>query len=80
MYEDGAHHHSLLSQPGAVDGNCQTEISDTGCSVGGQPDVPRLQVPVHDALGVGELQAPAYLGCQVDGLIKGQAVVLGLLQ
>ena len=46
-----------------VQGNRQAEIPYLGDSVGGQLDVARLEVPVHDAPPVGKLQAPAcFLG------------------
>ena len=40
-----------------------------------RPDVPRLQVSVHDALGVGELQAPARLHGYVHDLVQRDTMV-----
>ena len=58
----------------------QAEVANLCGAIGSEPDVAWLEVAVHDALGVGELQAPAYLRRQVDGLLQRQPMVLGLLQ
>ena len=75
----GAHHHPFLGQPGAVDGQGQTEVADLGRAVCSEPDVAGLQVPVDDAFTVGELQPPAHLGGDADRLVQGHPVLLRLL-
>ena len=47
---EGADHHPVLRQPRPALGDRQPEVADLGDAVGRQPDIARLQIPVHDAL------------------------------
>ena len=53
----GADHHPVLRQPATVEAHREPEVTDLGRTFRGEPDVSRLHVAVHDAAGVGELQA-----------------------
>ena len=69
------HHHPLGGQSGTVGGHGQAKVAYLGNPVGGEPDVPGLQVPVHYPPGVGELQAPAHGPGYLYGLFHGDTVL-----
>ena len=75
----GAHHRALGGETGAVQGNRQPEVTNLRGAVVGEPDVSRLQVPVHDAPSVGELQPLAGLLGDLDSLFQGKPLVGGSL-
>ena len=70
----GPHHHALLGQAGAVYGDGQTEVGYLRRAVFSQQDVAGLEVPVHDALGVCELQAATHLAGYLEGPFQGNPV------
>ena len=74
-----AHHHAFGGKPGAVQCHGQAEVADLGGAILYKPNVARFQVPVDDAPAVGELQATTGLHGDVDGLVQGQSVVVGLV-
>ena len=58
--------------PEPAEGACP-EPAEGACP--GQPHVPRLQVTVHDTFVVGELQTPAGLDGNGDGLLQRNSLV-----
>ena len=68
-----------MDPPGAVQRNGQAKVAYLGNAISGQPHVARLQVPLDDATAVGELQTPAGLFGNRDGLIQGKPVFGGVL-
>ena len=53
-------------------------VFDLGDSIFGEPDVARLQVTVDDAPAVGEFHPTAGLLGNLDCLVQGKPVVLGI--
>ena len=70
-----AHDHPLGGQPGLVGHLSQAEVAEQGVAGGVEPDVGRLDVPVHDALRVGAGQALGHLAADPDGVDQFQATV-----
>ena len=56
-----------------------SQVAYLSYTIAGEPNVARLQVPVDDASAVGELQPPAGLFGNVDGLFQAKTVVGSVL-
>ncbi len=73
----GAHHHAGAGDRGGVRGLGDAEVGQLHRAVGPDHDVARLDVAVHVTAFVRGLQREAGLLQDVQGLLGGEAVVLG---
>ncbi len=76
----GPQHHPVLREPGAVEGDRQSEVANLGRAVGGDEDVGGLEVAVDEAAAMDEGEATADVLRDGEGAFHRQAVVLGLLK
>jgi hypothetical protein len=72
-------HHAGLGQSRAVHRHREAEVADHRPAILRQPDIPRFQVAMDDALRVDELQTLTRIDSQLHGLLDRQSMPLGLL-
>ena len=70
---DGAHHHPRLGDPGRAELR-DAEVHDLGRAVLEQPDVGGLDVAVHDAVLVREVQPAQHLGHDLELLLHEEGI------
>ena len=66
----GADHRTFLGKPSLLDIERQAKVAELGGAIGGQPDVARLEVAVHDAAGVGVLERLADLISDAESVVE----------